>query len=331
MGLVSANCPNCGASIQVSNEHENVFCMYCGSQISVQKAIQTVKIDKSGNLTNLLMIAEENLITGQFNVAKRQIQKALEIDNSCAKAWVLNMYCIAEVIYNDPDYRCYNFVNNAINTDENIPKQILHSGNNAIKYSSDPAMLIEVNTAYINIISCYISTIKEVYENIDWIRERLNTLREMCYPDQILLWGGDKHKIIMRQEDSEALNMPLFIDGIAMKLVDGVNKDALIPEQYERLSFIATQYLKTVTALKKRYKLYNHYISTVELNKRVQFIRAINSLIPETEEKVEDKKEKIEGNSIQANDDGTVIGGCLVVTIIIAIAYFGIKWVISIL
>lgn len=40
MKLVSAMCPNCGAKLELDENMEKGFCMYCGSQILVQDAVQ---------------------------------------------------------------------------------------------------------------------------------------------------------------------------------------------------------------------------------------------------------------------------------------------------
>lgn len=40
MKLVSAMCPNCGAKLELDENMEKGFCMYCGPQILVQDAVQ---------------------------------------------------------------------------------------------------------------------------------------------------------------------------------------------------------------------------------------------------------------------------------------------------
>ena len=284
MALVSANCPNCGASIQVNNEHESIFCMYCGSQINVQKAIQmTVKIDKSDDLANLLKIAEENLTTGQFDAAKRQIQKALEIDSCCAKAWILNMYCIAQVIYNDSNYICANLVDNNPVIDNNLQKQLLQSGNNAFKNCTDTNLVIEVNSAYINIVTCYFQTAKLVYDNVDWIHARLEELVQICYPGQIAHWGQHEHEEIMAQEDAEVLVAKTWIEDVASELINGINKDVLTAEQQTQLISLAKLYMQATESINNRYGIYNTNLDDKALNYRKNVIRTIKSLVPNTE------------------------------------------------
>ena len=40
MKLVAANCPNCGANMQVDEEKEQCTCLYCGTNILIQDAVQ---------------------------------------------------------------------------------------------------------------------------------------------------------------------------------------------------------------------------------------------------------------------------------------------------
>jgi DNA-directed RNA polymerase subunit RPC12/RpoP len=47
MPLVAAKCPQCGGDLQLDNEKELGFCMYCGSKIVVQEAIRAIRIDYS--------------------------------------------------------------------------------------------------------------------------------------------------------------------------------------------------------------------------------------------------------------------------------------------
>lgn len=51
MKLVSAMCPNCGAKLELDENMEKGFCMYCGSQILVQDAVQKYKIEISGRIS----------------------------------------------------------------------------------------------------------------------------------------------------------------------------------------------------------------------------------------------------------------------------------------
>lgn len=91
MSLVSAKCPNCGASIQVDNERKEAFCSYCGSKVEVQEAIGKVKIDNSEELANLYQVArrakEQN---NSENAAKYYDMILIKDPNS----WEANFYVV---------------------------------------------------------------------------------------------------------------------------------------------------------------------------------------------------------------------------------------------
>lgn len=61
MKLVSAMCPNCGAKLELDENMEKGFCMYCGSQILVQDAVQKYKVEISGRVSVEGILSAEDL------------------------------------------------------------------------------------------------------------------------------------------------------------------------------------------------------------------------------------------------------------------------------
>lgn len=91
MSLVSAKCPNCGASIQVDNERKEAFCSYCGSKVIVQEAVQLVRIDNSGDINNYIEIAKTALESSNGEEAYKYANKVLELDSTNGDAWLIKM------------------------------------------------------------------------------------------------------------------------------------------------------------------------------------------------------------------------------------------------
>lgn len=91
MSIVNVKCPNCGASIQLDNTREEGFCSYCGSKVKVQEAISKVKIDKSGDLKNLLNLANVAIEACNGQEALDYANKTLEVDSQNAEAWYIKM------------------------------------------------------------------------------------------------------------------------------------------------------------------------------------------------------------------------------------------------
>lgn len=94
MSIVNVKCPNCGASIQLDSDREEGFCSYCGSKVKVQEAISKVKIDNSGELQNLLQLAESALNSKNHEECLKFANKALELDSKNSQAWILKMKAV---------------------------------------------------------------------------------------------------------------------------------------------------------------------------------------------------------------------------------------------
>lgn len=50
MKLEIAKCPNCGATLDVDAEREQVYCQYCGNLIMISDAVQKYKMEVSGKI-----------------------------------------------------------------------------------------------------------------------------------------------------------------------------------------------------------------------------------------------------------------------------------------
>lgn len=99
--LVSAKCPNCGASLKLSKEDEKVECEYCHNTIVVDDAIACYKLKISGNVSvegistnaDLIEAANELLDMNEYLKAKR---KFLEFSEKCPdnyQGWLGLLIC----------------------------------------------------------------------------------------------------------------------------------------------------------------------------------------------------------------------------------------------
>ena len=57
MGFVAAKCPNCGATIELSEDREYGFCTYCGTKVVQDKIV----VEHRGKVS-ISGIANENAI-----------------------------------------------------------------------------------------------------------------------------------------------------------------------------------------------------------------------------------------------------------------------------
>lgn len=134
MSIVNVKCPNCGASIQLDNNREEGFCSYCGSKVKVQEAINKVKVDKSGDLKNLLNLANAAIEANNGQEALDYANKTLEIDSQNAKAWYIKMQAQG-LLATFGDLKC---------------NEILIAGRKAIEYESTEEMKISVYGYFLN-------------------------------------------------------------------------------------------------------------------------------------------------------------------------------------
>ena len=90
MPLIALTCPNCSGDIQLDDSKEFGFCMYCGKKVMLsEKVRQTVIIDNSRNIDNLLVMAEDAVINDNIKTAEESINKVLEMDINIPRAWLI--------------------------------------------------------------------------------------------------------------------------------------------------------------------------------------------------------------------------------------------------
>ena len=75
MGIVSMNCPNCGAQVDMDDSREFGYCSICGSKVMVDRMIVehkgSVKIDQSDKVKNALIVARRARENNDIENAKR--------------------------------------------------------------------------------------------------------------------------------------------------------------------------------------------------------------------------------------------------------------------
>lgn len=91
MAFVAARCPACGGELRLDDQQKSGFCIYCGSQILVQDAVQKVRIDKSDDFENFTELSSKALGSGNGEDALVYANKALEIKPKSSIAWELKM------------------------------------------------------------------------------------------------------------------------------------------------------------------------------------------------------------------------------------------------
>lgn len=86
MDFKSAQCPSCAAQLQLPDDKGKLKCNYCGSDIVVKEAISLAA--KIG-LASARELAKIALDAGNYDDAKRHVDKILYADSNDADAWFL--------------------------------------------------------------------------------------------------------------------------------------------------------------------------------------------------------------------------------------------------
>ncbi len=86
MAIVAVRCPSCNGDIDLEQDREFGFCVYCGTKIHITSAVQrikgTVSIDRQQEVQGYLSRAQQHENEGDFGSAEEYYRRALDIDPS---------------------------------------------------------------------------------------------------------------------------------------------------------------------------------------------------------------------------------------------------------
>lgn len=79
-GLIPAICPQCGAKLEINARNDKGVCPYCDTKIIIKDLKNKVKIDKSDDYKNYVLIARRARSVGDYHTALKYYDLALSID-----------------------------------------------------------------------------------------------------------------------------------------------------------------------------------------------------------------------------------------------------------
>lgn len=95
MGFVKLVCPNCGASIELSQDREYGFCTYCGTKIMQDKVVveHRGRVSVSGVADVQALLDRANLFVEdkQFDKAIEYCERVLDIDPKNCNAYIVKL------------------------------------------------------------------------------------------------------------------------------------------------------------------------------------------------------------------------------------------------
>ncbi|MBE6816708.1 MAG: TFIIB-type zinc ribbon-containing protein [Ruminococcaceae bacterium] len=124
MGFVKLNCPNCGANIELSEDREYGFCSFCGTKVVQEKIVVEhrghISVDGIANEDSLLDRAFIFIEDGDFSKAVVYLEKVLDINPRCARAYMGKLLCqlgyrrIEYLNHSQKPLECFDLYNKAI-------------------------------------------------------------------------------------------------------------------------------------------------------------------------------------------------------------------------
>lgn len=196
MGLVAAKCPQCGANINVDEEKDAGICEYCGTAFITEKAINNYNTYVTnnyagasinvvgGNLDNLLKMAENAIEAENASEALNYVNKALEIDPKCTKAWIFKM----ETVKLQDDLH-----NNKIDSFSVNVQETVTYGNKAIEYAAveekdkvqDAVYMyyLELAAGYLRLVVAQAEETSQLRKTRQSVKDSRETLKELLHVD----------------------------------------------------------------------------------------------------------------------------------------------------
>jgi len=95
MAFVAAKCTNCGGELQLDDNLKTGYCMFCGSRVVIQEAIDLKKVQIEGKVSveglatveNLLMRGNQSMEAGEYKKAEDFFEQVINIDAKNHAAW----------------------------------------------------------------------------------------------------------------------------------------------------------------------------------------------------------------------------------------------------
>lgn len=286
MAFIPARCTQCGADIEVDATKDAGICKYCGTAFVTEKAINNyntyitndftganVNI-VSGDVNNFLIIAENALLSENYQEAYKYANKALEIDAMCPKAWLLKMKIISAQI----DTEKY---------DKNKTSEVINCGISALCYSDEIEMTTDEDCSFIpNDKTAESKIVIGVFSEYILLSSRLitevrNEIRQSSLLETLDI--NTDNEYIVYSEDlpiREELNA-MATDAAFLLFQIPISCLKYIQHLLYLVIQIAESYKEFCTGDKYRTSIYNYQIDENYIRVRLDTINRLNSMLPE--------------------------------------------------
>lgn len=91
MALIACRCPHCGGEVNMDENLESGFCIYCGNKV-INENVSKVKVsvDRSSEVYNTLSLAKSYLYDKDLMTAQTLLNKVMAIDSTNSDVWYMD-------------------------------------------------------------------------------------------------------------------------------------------------------------------------------------------------------------------------------------------------
>ena len=188
MALITANCPSCGAEIQIPDDRDTIHCVYCGQQILVEREDQPAEVSRSvsPDVANYMSLAETASESENHAEAEKYFSLVLERDPRNVKAWIGKAMAAGWQS---------TIRNTRLNETTNYIKQVVKSGTN------DPEQTDEIISGILSLTNAIVmlnfNHVTEFGQVSGTVRECIPNLRQ-AVELLALAWSIKKDRVVAK-------------------------------------------------------------------------------------------------------------------------------------
>ena len=90
MAIIACRCPHCGGEVNMDENLESGFCVYCGNRvINDQVSKVKVSVDRSSEVVNSLRLAKSCIYDKDLVMAQSLLAKVMQVDSGNSDVWYM--------------------------------------------------------------------------------------------------------------------------------------------------------------------------------------------------------------------------------------------------
>lgn len=89
MTFITCVCPNCGDNTQIDEKLTEGYCIYCGSKVINDKAVEILMNNRNEDTKNLLNLAKESIELQKWDRLSNYIADIIAISKNCPDVWFM--------------------------------------------------------------------------------------------------------------------------------------------------------------------------------------------------------------------------------------------------